>query len=198
MAKLCPPVNKALLDSGEVRLDGLVCPGHVSAIVGSQPYESLPRDYGLACVISGFEPLYVLLCIDMLIAQIESAEPKVEIAYRRGVNPQGNRRAQELMYQVFEVREARWRGIGAVPQSGLKLKRKYQRFDAERVFPVDPGASRDAKGCLCGDILRGVKRSTDCRLFRRVCTPESPRGPCMVSYEGTCSTYYLYGDGHDG
>lgn len=192
--KLCPPVIKALLDAGEVRLDGIVCPGHVSAIIGSRPYEFIPYNYGIACVISGFEALDVLLCIDMLIAQIESGQATVEIAYRRGVRPEGNRQALELMDKVFEVCEARWRGIGTVPQSGLRLRERYERFDAERIFPVDPGPTREPKGCVCGEILRGVKRPTDCQLFRRICTPEHPVGPCMVSYEGACSTYYLYGD----
>jgi hydrogenase expression/formation protein HypD len=194
LGKLCPPVMKGLLDAGEVRLDGIVCPGHVSAIIGSRPYRFIPDDYGIACVVSGFEPLDILLCIDMLIAQIEAGKPRVEIAYRRGVSPEGNRRAQELMEQVFEACSCRWRGVGEVPRSGLRLRKNYERFDAECAFPVEPGPSREPKGCLCGEILRGVKRPTDCRLFRRTCTPERPVGPCMVSYEGACSTYYLYGD----
>ncbi len=194
LAKLCPPVMKALLDAGEVSLDGIICPGHVSAIIGSRPYEFIPRDYGIACVVSGFEPLDILQAIDMLVAQIETGKPRVEIAYRRGVNPEGNRRAQELMGQVFKVCPARWRGIGTVEQSGLRLSQNYRRFDAECAFPVEPGPSREPKGCLCGDVLRGVKLPIDCQLFRRVCTPERPVGPCMVSYEGACSTYYLYGD----
>ena len=198
LGKLCPPVIKALLDAGEVSLDGIVCPGHVSAIIGSRPYEFIPRDYGIACVVSGFEPLDVLLCIDMLIAQIESGQAKVEIAYRRGVRPEGNRQAQQLMDKVFEPCEARWRGIGVVPHSGLKLRQYYERFDAERIFPVDPGPSFEPKGCRCGEILRGVTKPTDCKLFRQVCTPEHPVGPCMVSYEGACSTYYLYGDTYGG
>lgn len=198
LGKLCPPVMKGLLDAGEVRLDGIICPGHVSAIIGSRPYEFIPRDYGIACVVSGFEPLDILLGIDMLIAQIESGKPRVEIAYRRGVSPEGNIRAQQLLEQVFEVCPARWRGIGVVPQSGLRLNKRYELFDAEKAFPVDPGSSREPKGCLCGDILRGVKKPTDCQLFRHICTPERPVGPCMVSYEGACSTYYLYGDNYDG
>jgi len=198
LGKLCPPVIKALLDKGEVRLDGIICPGHVSAIIGSHPYDFIPRDYGIACAISGFEPLDVLLCVDMLIAQIESCQPRVEIAYRRGVRAEGNRQALELMDVVFEACEARWRGIGVVPHSGLKLRKRYERFDADRVFPIDPGPTHEPKGCLCGEILRGVKRPTDCKLFRQVCSPEHPVGPCMVSYEGACSAYYLYGDAGGG
>ena len=187
---------KALLDSDEVRLDGIVCPGHVSTIIGSTPYEFIPRDYGIACAISGFEPLDVLLCIDMLVAQIENAEPKVEIAYRRGVTPEGNRRALDIMFQVFETAEANWRGIGTIPGSGLILRKEYQRFDAEHAFNIELPPPREPKGCICGDILRGVKTPIDCQLFRQACHPEHPVGPCMVSAEGSCSIYYQYGDGY--
>ena len=196
--KLCPPVIKAILDAGEVRLDGIICPGHVSAIIGSYPYHFVPRDYGIACVISGFEPLDVLLCVDMLVAQIESGKPGVEIAYRRGVRPEGNQRALEVMNQVFEPCDASWRGIGVVPQSGLMLRKKYRRFDAEQAFEIELEPPREPEGCLCGDILRGIKTPPDCRLFRRVCSPEHPVGPCMVSSEGSCSTYYQYGEGYGG
>jgi hydrogenase expression/formation protein HypD len=194
--KLCPPVIKALLDSGEVRLDGIVCPGHVSTIIGSRPYHFVPRDYGIACVISGFEPLDVLLCVDMLVAQIESGEPKVEIAYRRGVKPDGNQRALEVMAQVFEPCEANWRGMGKVPESGLSIRKEYRHFCAEYSFKIELEPPREPEGCLCGDILRGVKTPADCKLFRRACTPEHPVGPCMVSSEGSCSAYYHYGEGY--
>jgi hydrogenase expression/formation protein HypD len=191
--KLCPPVIKALLDSGEVRLDGLICPGHVSAIIGSRPWEFIARDYSIPCVVSGFEPLDVLQCVDMLVAQIESSRSEVEIAYRRGVRPEGNRQALGLMERVFEACPARWRGMGLVAHSGLRFKPEFERFDAEFAFEINPGPVVEPKGCLCGDILRGVKTPQDCRLFAKVCTPESPVGPCMVSSEGSCAAYYLYG-----
>lgn len=191
--KLCPPVIKALLDSGEVKLSGLICPGHVSAIIGSRPWEFIARDYGLPCVVSGFEPLDVLQCVEMLVAQIENGEAKVEIAYRRGVSPEGNRPALALMNQVFEVCPARWRGIGVVPDSGLKFRPEFRRFDAELAFEFDPGPTLEPKGCICGDILRGVKTPHECQLFAKVCTPERPVGPCMVSSEGSCAAYFLYG-----
>jgi hydrogenase expression/formation protein HypD len=194
LGKLCPPVMKALLDSGEVKIDGIICPGHVSAIIGSRPYEFIPRDYSIACVVSGFEPVDILLALDLLLPQIEARRPAVDIAYRRSVTPEGNQRAQQLMEQVFHRCPAEWRGVGQVPQSGLKLKDKYRRFDAEFAFPVEPGPTREPKDCRCGEVLRGVIRPTDCHLFRSVCTPERPVGPCMVSYEGACSSYYLYGD----
>ncbi|MDO8491489.1 MAG: hydrogenase formation protein HypD, partial [Dehalococcoidia bacterium] len=194
MHKLCPPVMKALLDSGEIRLDGIVCPGHVSAIIGSLPYEFIPRDYGVACAVSGFEPLDILQCVDMLVEQIESGKPAVEIAYRRGVRPEGNQRALAILSDVFEPCSANWRGIGAIPGSGLRLSEKYSRFDAERAFRIETAAPVEPKGCICGDILRGVKTPADCKLFRTVCSPVHPVGPCMVSSEGSCSAYYLYGD----
>ena len=191
--KLCPPVIKALLDSGEVKLDGLICPGHVSVVIGANAWGFIADDYGIPCVVSGFEPLDVLQCIDMLVAQVENGEPKVEIAYRRGVQPEGNSEALKLMEEVFEPCPAGWRGIGTIADSGLKLRSQYQRFDAEYLFDIDPGPTREPKGCICGDILRGVKTPHDCQLFGTGCTPEDPVGPCMVSAEGSCSTYYLYG-----
>ena len=196
--KLCPPVIKALLDSGEVKLDGIVCPGHVSAVIGSHPYNFIARDYGIACVVAGFEPLDILLCVDMLVAQIESGESKVEIAYRRGVKPEGNKVALELMYKVFEVCDGNWRGIGVVPESGLKVREEYRHYDAEHAFQIAPGEPVEPKGCICGDILRGVKTPLECKLFRAVCNPEHPVGPCMVSSEGSCAAYYQYGEGYGG
>ena len=196
--KLCPPVIRAILDSGEVKLHGLICPGHVSTIIGSHPWEFIAQDYGISCVVSGFEPLDILQCVNMLVAQIENGESKVEIAYRRGVRPEGNQQALKLMEEVFETCPAEWRGIGEVPDSGLKVRKEYQSFDAEVAFDIDPGSPYEPEGCICGDILRGVKTPLDCRLFGKVCTPESPVGPCMVSSEGSCSAYYLYGGDFEG
>jgi hydrogenase expression/formation protein HypD len=191
--KLTPPVMKALLDSGEIKLDGIVCPGHVSVVIGSRPYEFIPRDYRVACVVSGFEPLDILLCIDRLVEQIERAEPKVEIAYPRGVKPEGNIKARQLMDDVFEAGEANWRGIGIVPQSGLKIRHEYEQFDADKVFSVVSGPTREPKGCRCGDVIRGATTPPECTLFGKVCTPERPVGPCMVSSEGACAAFYQYG-----
>jgi hydrogenase expression/formation protein HypD len=196
--KLCPPVIRALLDSGEVKLGGLVCPGHVSAIIGSHPWEFIASDYGIPCVVSGFEPLDILQCVEMLVEQVEKGESRVEIAYKRGVRPEGNQQALKLMERVFESSPARWRGIGEVAQSGLKIKSKYQRFDAEANFDIKPGPAVEHAGCICGDILRGVKTPADCKLFGKMCTPQNPVGPCMVSSEGSCSAYYLYGGGLGG
>jgi hydrogenase expression/formation protein HypD len=193
LSKLCPPIMKALLDLGELKLDGIVCPGHVSVIIGSRPYEFIPRDYGVACVVSGFEPLDILLSVEMLVAQIEIGKPRVEIAYRRGVKPEGNKTALAMMDRVFEVGSADWRGIGVVPASGMKIRQKFERFDAEQAFSITLEPVREPKGCICGDILRGVKIPLDCKLFRKACTPEHPVGPCMVSSEGSCAAYHQYG-----
>ncbi|MDD5287924.1 MAG: hydrogenase formation protein HypD [Dehalococcoidales bacterium] len=192
--KVCPPVIKAILDAGEVKLGGLICPGHVSAITGSNAWEFVARDYRIPCVVSGFEPLDILQCVAMLVNQTEKYESKVEIAYKRGVTREGNLQAQKIMGQVFESCPAKWRGMGAVPDSGLKLRHKFAQYDAELAFDIKLEPVIEPKGCLCGEILRGVKTPADCRLFRKACTPENPVGPCMVSSEGSCSAYYLYGD----
>ncbi len=203
LLKLCPPAIKlllmtALVGLSELELDGIICPGHVSAIIGSEPWEFIPRQYDIACVISGFEPLDILLSLTMLLEQVELGTPKVEIAYRRGVKSQGNRQALEIMWRVFEPTTAIWRGIGKVPQGGLKFKKEYEHFDAERAFPLILPPPREPKECLCGDILRGAKKPTECKLFSRVCTPEHPIGPCMVSSEGACAAYfYYYGINYD-
>jgi len=195
--KLCPPITKVLLDSGEVNLQGLICPGHVSAIIGSRPWQFIARDYGIPCVVSGFEPLDILQCVDMLAQQVAKGESRVEIAYRRSVTPEGNLTAIRVMEQVFQPAPAYWRGVGRVADSGLLLKPEFKHFDAELNFEFDPGPTKTQKGCICGDILRGVKTPHQCSLFRRVCTPLSPVGPCMVSSEGSCAAYYHYGGSDD-
>ena len=192
--KLCPPVIKTILDAGEVKLDGLVCPGHVSAVTGSNAWQFVARDYGIPCVVAGFEPTDILQCVDMLVTQVENNQAKVEIAYKRGVTPEGNLEAQKVMRQGFEPCPAKWRGMGVVPGSGLKLRHEFACYDAEVAFEIKTEPAIEPKGCLCGEILRGAKTPADCRLFRKTCTPENPVGPCMVSSEGSCSAYYLYGD----
>lgn len=196
--KVCPPVIRALLDSGQIKLQGLICPGHVSAITGSHCWDFIARDYGIPCVISGFEPVDILQTVAMLVDQIEKGRAAVEIAYKRGVRPEGNPQALKLMQQVFEPATADWRGMGSVPDSGLKIRRMYQKFDAEKIFEIKTGPSLEPAGCLCGDVLRGVKTPSDCTLFGSVCTPQNPVGPCMVSSEGTCAAYFLYGGTVDG
>jgi len=196
--KLCPPVIKALLDSGETKIQGIILPGHVSVIIGSQPYQFIPQEYGIGGVIAGFEPLDILLAVEMLITQIEEEKPRIEIGYNRGVKAEGNRKAQELLGQVFEKADACWRGIGRVRESGLKLKTEFKNFDAEAIFPIDILPSAEPKDCVCGEILRGIKTPLDCKLFNQVCNPEHPIGPCMVSSEGACAAYYFYLGQDDG
>ncbi|UCH87785.1 MAG: hydrogenase formation protein HypD [Dehalococcoidia bacterium] len=191
--KLIPPAMLALLEAGDVRIDGFICPGHVSVVIGSQPYQFIPQQYGVPCVITGFEPLDVLQGIEMLLRQIAENRAEVEIQYRRGVRPEGNPLARELVSRVFETSDADWRGLGCIPASGLKLRPEYSRFDAEEAFAIKPPPTKEHKGCLCGDILRGVKTPPECPLFAGTCTPERPVGPCMVSSEGTCAGWYQYG-----
>ncbi len=195
MHKVCPPTLRIILDMGDVNLQGLICPGHVSAIIGAQAWGPIARDYGVPCVVAGFEPVDILQCIERIVEQIESGVAHEEIAYTRGVTPQGNLHAQAIIEQVFEPSVANWRGVGDVPGSGLAIRETYARYDAERVFEVDPGPSVEPKGCICGAVLRGVNTPFDCALFGKACTPTNPVGPCMVSSEGSCSAYYRYGRG---
>jgi hydrogenase expression/formation protein HypD len=198
MHKLTPPATRAILDAGEVRLDGIIGPGHVTTVIGARAWEFLPRGYGMPCVVAGFQPLDILQGVAMLVDQLEEGRAEVGIAYRRSVRPEGNPRALELMYRVFEVCEAPWRGMGVVPRSGLRLRAEYKRFDAEEVFDFDPGPTEEPKGCRCGDVLRGVITPLDCPLFGQGCVPERPLGPCMVSAEGACAAYYHYGGAYEG
>lgn len=198
MLKLCPPVIRAILDSGEVKLDGLVCPGHVSVITGSTAWQFIAKDYGIPCVVSGFEPVDILQCVAMLVEQVESGRCEVEVAYRRGVRPRGNEEALKLMRRVFQPAPASWRGVGEVAGSGLRIRDEYRQFDAERAFAIEPGKTHEPKGCICGEVLRGVKTPLDCKLFGTGCTPQYPVGPCMVSSEGSCAAYYNYARDSDG
>jgi hydrogenase expression/formation protein HypD len=193
--KTCPPIMKAILDRGEVKINGIICPGHVSAIIGSRPYQFLADEYKIACAVSGFEPLDIIHAVDSLVEQIEHDHPMVENTYRRGVKDEGNIPALRLMDTVFEVGEANWRGIGIVPDSGLNIREKYAKYDVEKNFTIKAGQPKEPKGCICGAVLRGVSTPKDCKLFRKTCTPEHPVGPCMVSSEGSCATYYQYGEG---
>ncbi len=189
--KIMPPVMKALVDEG-VKIDGFIAPGHVSAITGTSIYNDLARVHGLGVVVAGFEPLDMMQAILMLVRQFEAGTPKVEIQYRRLVHPEGNKIATELLDRVFEQKDDRWRGLGVIPGSGLKIRAEFSGFDAEKQFPLTIPEPKDPKGCICGSILRGLKTPADCNLFAKSCTPEEPVGACMVSGEGTCATYYKY------
>ncbi len=191
--KLIFPALEALLLSDAARIDGFICPGHVSVITGSRPYEKIVRRFGRPCVITGFEPSDILKGISALIRAHRMRRPRVVIEYKRAVRPDGNKKARRLLDTVFEPATAAWRGLGAIKVSGLAFRRAYRDFDAIRRWPVRVPASKDPAGCLCGDVLRGIKTPVDCRLFRKKCTPEHPVGPCMVSSEGTCAAHYQYG-----
>ncbi len=192
--KLVPPALKALLDLGEVSLNGFILPGHVSTIIGSKPYQFLADDYKVSGVVVGFEPLDILLGIYFLVRQIENGEAKIEVEYKRTVTPDGNKVAIEKLYNVFEPADADWRGIGIIPGSGLKLRDEFSDFDALRKFDIEVPPTKEPKGCRCGDVLRGVIYPYECPLFKRACNPETPMGPCMVSSEGACAAYYRYED----
>jgi hydrogenase expression/formation protein HypD len=190
--KLLPPAMDALLSGGELDVSGFMCPGHVSTIIGTAAYEVVATQYHTPCVVMGFEPLDILQGIYMLVSQIEASEARVEIQYRRAVAPEGNLNALKTMDRVFEPCDAPWRGLGVIPKSGLALRQSYGTLDAEALFDLEVPDAPEPPGCKCGDILRGVKTPTNCKLFRSVCTPENPVGPCMVSSEGTCAAYYKY------
>lgn len=192
--KCIPPAMELLLCDEDVRIDGFLCPGHVSVIIGSKPYKFIPEEHGIPCVIAGFELLDILQSIRMLIKSIVNKKnPEVEIQYSRCVKKQGNEKAVSLMKDVFEQCDSEWRGLGNIPGSGLRIRKKYSYFDAEKRFSVQVEKSAEHPECICGLILKGVKTPVDCSLFGKTCKPESPVGACMVSSEGTCAAYYKYG-----
>jgi len=189
--KRMPPAMEAVAsDAGQ--LDGFICPGHVSTITGMGIYEDLPRLYGMGCVISGFEPTDMLESILLLVEQMEAGRPEVAIQYKRAVRPEGNLKARALMDQVFQHGDDTWRGLGVLPDSGLRIRPEYARYDAEQRIPVEVGPARENAGCICGEILKGQKEPSECPLFATSCTPVHPVGACMVSSEGACQAYYKY------
>ncbi|MFG5384406.1 hydrogenase formation protein HypD [Yoonia sp. R2-816] len=197
---LTPAAIGHILDSpdfapgGPARIDGFLGPSHVSAVVGSRPYEVAARRYRKPVVIAGFEPLDVMQSVLMLIRQVNEGRAEVENEYTRVVTRDGNQKAQALVDDVLELRDSfEWRGLGAVPDSALRIRDAYADFDAERRFAVSDKQSREVKSCECPAVLRGVKKPTDCKLFGTVCTPDNPMGACMVSSEGACAAYWSYG-----
>jgi hydrogenase expression/formation protein HypD len=192
--KLVPPAMDALVDTGEARLDGFICPGHVSTIIGSTPYEHVASGHGIPCVVTGFDALDILEGIAMLLQQKAERRAEVEIQYSHAVPRQGNPTAIALMDRVFDTTDARWRGIGTIPASGLVLSEEFSRFDARSSVPVEVDDGPDLpEGCSCGEVMRGVLRPEECRLFGRACTPANPVGPCMVSCEGSCAIHFRFG-----
>lgn len=194
-----PAAIQSILDSpevrewGRVRVDGFIGPSHVSAVIGSRPYEYFAEEYQRPVVIAGFEPLDVMQAIGMLVRQLNSGRACVENQFTRGVTGEGNCKAQRLVAEVFELRPSfEWRGLGELPYSGLRIKAGYAEFDAERRFNMEVQPVPENAACQCPAIIRGVKKPTDCAIFGTVCTPRDPIGSCMVSAEGACAAYYKY------
>jgi hydrogenase expression/formation protein HypD len=196
--KTMPEALAALVAAPEVPVDGFVLPGHVATITGPEPYEFLPRENGIACCVTGFEPTDVLLGVLSLVRQVAAGEPRLENRYRRAVRPGGNPRARDVVERVFQKADSQWRGLGLIPASGLAVREEWARFRVEPPDPAVPSAENAA--CRCPEVLRGLIRPTDCPLFGAACTPDSPVGPCMVSSEGACAALFKYGSpgGEDG
>ena len=190
--KNMPGALELLVGDPTLELDALILPGHVSTIIGAEPYRFLAEKYGIPGVITGFEPVDVLQGIAMLVRQLHEGRAEIEIAYARGVMPEGNPVALAAIDEVFETCTATWRGLGDIPGSGYRIRDGFANFDAVRRFEPDVEPTRDPKGCRCGDVLRARIAPNECPLFRTVCTPENPVGPCMVSSEGSCAAYYRY------
>ena len=185
--RLIPPVMELLLGIGDLHIDGFVAPGHVSTIIGMKPYEVFPRAYRMPTVVAGFEPLDVLFAVSMLLQQIRNNEAKLQNEYSRVVAWDGNMKAQKLIAQVFDVVDGNWRGLGKVPASALALKKEYSEYDARSRYNVKVERSRDLlPGCLCHLVMIGKIKPPECSLYMKACTPQTPKGACMVSMEGTC------------
>ena len=190
---IVPPL-RALLDSPDLRLDGFIGPGHVCTVVGARPFEFIPADYDKPLVVSGFEPLDVLHSVHMILLQLAEDRREVENQYTRVVPYEGNLKALEVLSEVFELRpHFEWRGLGFISQSALKLSEAYADLDAEERFGVPGVRVADPKACQCGEVLKGVIKPWECKVFGTACTPERPIGTCMVSPEGACAAYYNYG-----
>jgi hydrogenase expression/formation protein HypD len=192
--KTIPEAMDALMSDGTARIDGFMCPGHVSAIIGANAYRWVCEKYHVPMVISGFEPSDMVRAINMLLQQILEQRAEVEIQYKRAVDYQGNLNAMEILNEVFERSIVEWRGLGFIDKSGFAIRKKYSAYDAERKFPdiCSMPSMQQTHGCRCGDVLKGAISPPLCPLFSVVCTPDNPRGPCMVSSEGTCAAYYKY------
>ena len=190
--KNMPGALEAIVADPQLKVDALILPGHVSTIIGSEPYRFLAQRYGIPGVITGFEPVDVLQGIAMIMRQLHEGRADIEIAYARGVMPEGNPHAVAAINEVFETCTATWRGLGDIPGSGYRLRDQFAQFDAVRRFQPEIEPTVEPRGCRCGDVLRGIMAPSECPLFRKACSPENPIGPCMVSSEGSCAAYYRY------
>lgn len=194
-----PPALNAIVEMGEIKIDGLIEPGHVSTIIGTKPYEFLSREYKIPQVIAGFEPIDVLMACWMLVKQIKKNQAYVQNEYTRVVREEGNEKAIRLINEVFELKDVKWRGFPVIKKSGFKLKKKYEEYDARVKFDeilddLKGKEFHEPEGCRCGEVLRGLITPFECPLFGQACTPDRPVGPCMVSIEGSCNIEYRYAD----
>ena len=191
MHKVMPPAMAALIEHG-VQIDGYIGPGHVTTVAGATMYGPLVEKFRISVVVSGFEPVDILQTIYMLVKMKEEGRYGTEIQYTRAVTKEGNLKAREMVSRFFEPATDSWRGLGPIPDSGMKIRDDYRLLDAEKQFDLQVDAVPEPKGCICGEVLRGLKRPDQCRLFAGVCTPANPIGACMVSGEGACQAYYNY------
>lgn len=194
LLKRTEPVLRALAAAPDFAADGLLCPGHVAAILGAEGFAFLPRDCGLPAVVAGFEAADILYAVYRLVCQLAAGRPALENEYTRVVPAQGNAAALAAVGAVFAPADSVWRGLGAIPQSGYALRPEYAAFDAAARFGLAPAPGAEPPGCRCGQVLRGVCRPAACPLFGKACTPADPVGPCMVSGEGACAAAYRYGE----
>ncbi|HYH03956.1 MAG TPA: hydrogenase formation protein HypD [Bacillota bacterium] len=192
--KVIPPAMETLLNDARQRISGFLCPGHVASIIGVAPFEKISLKYQIPSVVAGFEGRDILLAVRMLIRQIKEGRIEAENQYRRGVKPEGNPRALQLMAKYFETADSAWRGFDNIGRSGLNLRPEYRNWDALYSIPVEMVTSQPVKGCCCGQVLQGIITPRQCQLFGNACTPQTPVGPCMVSGEGACLAHYRYGE----
>jgi hydrogenase expression/formation protein HypD len=192
--KLIPPAMSIIASDKKLNLQGFICPGHVSTIIGARPYNRIARHFNIPCVISGFEPLDLLESLLILLGQIKDRKSEVIIQYRRVVKEKGNLQAQKIISKVFDVCDSHWRGLGIIRNSGFKLKKEFLDFDAEKQIPIEVKKINRSvrKHCLCADVLKGKIRPPQCPSFAKICNPSRPLGPCMVSTEGACGIYYRF------
>ncbi len=192
--RLIPPALQFLIESGEVNLNALIEPGHVSTIIGTHPYDIFSEKYGIPQVVAGFNPLDVLMSVYMILKQIHEGKALVQNEYQRAVREEGNLKAQKLLEEVFYIKTREWRGFPDIPDSVYEVRDEFSQYNAREKFDLHVEPSPEvAIGCICGPILRGVARPEDCNLFKEQCTPINPIGACMVSKEGTCNIAYRYG-----
>ncbi len=191
--RMIPPAIDWLINSGQTNLDALIEPGHVCTIIGNKPFEHFSTDYGIPQATAGFNPLDILMAVYMILRQVDRGEPKIENEYKRAVRYEGNTVAQEAMKEVYQVESREWRGFPKIPNSVLEIKDEFSQYNAREKYDIEVKDVNEApKGCICGPILRGIRKPTDCKLFRNECNPLHPIGACMVSKEGTCNIAYRY------